>query len=217
MTRLLIYGGGGHGREMLMPLSQMDFTSLPGSVVFVDDASEAIEHGGTKVIRFSDVEVGDHYILAVGNSRVREKLDNKCRNARLIPWTLVAPSAEIGTSVEIGEGAHLCSKTMVTGFSKIGRQFQCNMYSYVAHDCIIGDYVTFAPRVCCNGNVHVGDHAYIGTGAILKQGRPDKPLLIGEGAVVGMGAVVTKDVAPFTTVVGNPARPLQRLAASPAG
>jgi acetyltransferase-like isoleucine patch superfamily enzyme len=58
--------------------------------------------------------------------------------------------------------------------------------------------------------VHVGDGAYIGTGAVLRQGTPDKPLVIGEGAVVGMGAVVTKDVAPRATVVGNPARLLER-------
>ena len=74
---------------------------------------------------------------------------------------------------------------------------------------MIGDYVTFAPAVRCNGNIIVKDHAYIGTGAVIKQGTPDKPLVIGEGAVVGMGAVVTKDVPPGVTVVGNPARILE--------
>ena len=54
------------------------------------------------------------------------------------------------------------------------------------------------------------DYAYIGTGAVLKQGTPDKPLVIGEGAVIGMGAVVTKDVAPYEVVVGNPAKPLRK-------
>jgi acetyltransferase-like isoleucine patch superfamily enzyme len=93
---------------------------------------------------------------------------------------------------------------------KIGKFFHANLFSYVAHDCTIGDYVTFAPNVACNGNVMIGDHAYIGTGAVLKQGTREAPLRIGEGAVVGMGAVVTKDVAPFTTVVGNPARVLER-------
>src|SRR5690606_10466985 len=94
-----------------------------------------------------------------------------------------------GEGVEIGEGAVFCSNTMVTGSARIGKQFQCNIYSYVAHDCVIGDYVTFAPRVSCNGNVHIEDFAYIGTGAVIKQGTPDKPLRIGRGATVGMGAV----------------------------
>lgn len=50
----------------------------------------------------------------------------------------------------------------------IGRSFHANIYSYVAHDCIIGDYVTFAPSVKCTGNVVIEDCVYIGTGAMRK-------------------------------------------------
>lgn len=96
----------------------------------------------------------------------------------------------------------------LTSDIKIGQHFHANIYSYVAHDCVIGDYVTFAPNVKCNGNIIIEDHAYIGTGAVLKQGTPDNPLVIGSGAVVGMGAVVTKSVPANTTVIGNPAKPL---------
>ncbi len=108
--------------------------------------------------------------------------------------------------VQLGVGAVLSPFVTLTSNVRIGRHFHANLYSYVEHDCVVGDFVTFAPRVHCNGNVVIEDHAYIGTGAILKQGQPGKPLVIGRGAVVGMGAVVTKSVAPGATVVGNPAR-----------
>ena len=124
---------------------------------------------------------------------------------------LQAANVVVYDSNRIGDGSILCAHSVVTSNATIGRHFHANLYSYVAHDCVIGDWVTFAPRVSCNGNVHIGDHAYIGTGAVLRPGLPrGKPLTIGNAAVVGMGAVVTKDIAVGVTVVGNPARPLER-------
>jgi acetyltransferase-like isoleucine patch superfamily enzyme len=98
--------------------------------------------------------------------------------------------------VVIGEGALLSPFVTLTSNIRIGRFFHANLYSYVEHDCVIGDFVTFAPGVKCNGNIVIEDHAYIGAGAVIKQGKPSQPLVIGRGAVVGMGAVVTKNVPP---------------------
>jgi acetyltransferase-like isoleucine patch superfamily enzyme len=117
-------------------------------------------------------------------------------------------NAVVMDDVQVGEGAILCPFVTLTSNIRIGRHFHANLYSYVEHDCVIGDFVTFAPAVKCNGNIVIEDHAYIGAGAIIRQGKPGQPLVIGRGGVVGMGAVVTKNVAPGTTVVGNPARPL---------
>ena len=58
----------------------------------------------------------------------------------------------------------------------------------------------FADR---GGPVTIGDHVWIGFRAIVLPG-----VTIGEGAVVGAGAVVSRDVEPFTIVAGNPARPI---------
>ncbi|MFZ4779391.1 MAG: acyltransferase [Terrimicrobiaceae bacterium] len=51
------------------------------------------------------------------------------------------------------------------------------------------------------GDVSIGDRVWIGYGSLILPG-----VHIGEGAVVGAGAVVTKDVEPYTIVAGNPAR-----------
>ena len=106
------------------------------------------------------------------------------------------------------------SASTVNGFAVLSyasfMDIPVNIYSYVAHDCVIGDFVTFAPGVKCNGNVHIQDNVYVGTGAIIKQGKPGKPIVIESGAVIGMGAVVTKSVSAGETVIGNPAKPLSR-------
>jgi sugar O-acyltransferase (sialic acid O-acetyltransferase NeuD family) len=212
MSKIAIYGVGGFGRELIAPLQA--FTELEASaghderqIVFVDDAVSEGEVCGIPIVSFSDLTSDDYYVIAVGSGEIRQRIEAKCEQVGLKPFSLFAPSFECGPDVTIGDGAVFCHNTMVTASAKIGRQFQANIYSYVAHDCVIGDYVTFGPRVSCNGNVHIDDLAYIGTGAVIKQGTSDKPLRIGKGAIVGMGAVVTKDVAPGAVVVGNPAKP----------
>lgn len=53
--------------------------------------------------------------------------------------------------------------------------------------------------------VMIGHDVWIGHGVVVLPGRT-----LGTGAVVGAGAIVTRDVAPYTIVVGNPARPVRR-------
>lgn len=209
-----IYGSGGFARE-IMPIAKLateaaGLSDEQANLVFIDDSKTQDSVNGYKVLTFEEYLALDfqaHFFnIGVGDSKTRQMLAEKCLEANAEPLTLSASSTVSYDYNTISSGGVLCSNVVITSNTKIGRFFQANIYSYVAHDCIIGDYVTFAPRVSCNGNVVIEDHAYIGTGAVLRQGTPEKPLVIGEGAIVGMGAVVTKDVAPHTTVIGNPAK-----------
>lgn len=214
--RFAIYGCSGFGREVA-PLAR-DAALAYGhevdpadAVVFVDDDPTTIGtlKNGIPVISFDTLrtEHADRLVvIAIGSSSVRRALVAKCEAAGLKFGNVSADNARFLDEVSLGEGAIFCDFSMATSNVRIGRHFHANIYSYVAHDCVIGDFVTLAPKACVNGNVIIEDDAYIGTGAVIKQGTPEKPLRIGKGAVVGMGAVVTKDVAAGAVVVGNPAR-----------
>jgi sugar O-acyltransferase (sialic acid O-acetyltransferase NeuD family) len=209
MRGIAVYGASGFGKEVI-PLVRSRHGGADSDIIFVDDGLA----DGKTVLTFEDFFQRPHTskecVLAIANSTVREILAERCVASGVKFASVIASNCSILDDVEIGEGAILCGFSHLTSSIRIGRHFHANIYSYVAHDCVIGDFVTFAPGVKCNGNVHIDDHAYIGTGAILRQGAPGKPLRIGRGAIVGMGAVVTKDVEPGATVIGNPARLMQR-------
>lgn len=112
-------------------------------------------------------------------------------------------------SLVILEGAALHSHVTIDRGSwrdtVIGRNARLNNYSHVGHNVLIGDNVLIGVGAKIAGSVEIGNSVKVWNGAIIKQ-----RLKIGEGAVIGMGAVVLEDVPPHTTVVGNPARRLEK-------
>lgn len=215
-----IVGAGGFGREV-MPLveemlSVITQNAIPNVVFVVENTVETTSINGIKVI--SEVEFLNNesdrkfFNIAIADAKARERISVKLIAKGCQPFSVQALNSTILSKNDIDVGAIICPFVTVTSNAKIGKFFHANIYSYVAHDCVIGDYVTFAPRVCCNGNVVIEDFAYIGTGVVIKQGTPEKPIIIGKGATVGMGAVVTKSVPPYSVVVGNPAEPMKRKA-----
>lgn len=206
-----IFGAGGFGRE-IVPLLEEQLSRVNEStkIYFVDSYIEVGLVNGINCISPSDFKLMEaefkSFAVATSDYRLRKSISEDLESIGYAPIEIRAESSRIYPTSKIGKGGIFCDNTIVTSNASIGKYFHCNLNSYVAHDCVIADYVTFAPNVMCNGNVHIGEGAYIGTGAVIKQGTTAKPLTIGSGAIVGMGAVVTKDVPPNVTVVGNPAR-----------
>lgn len=216
MKLYAIYGASGFGFEV-MPLArqQLQIMQLDSyELVFVDDNPFCDSINGHAVMTYQDFlsKKADQKFMniAIADSTIRETLVKKCQSDHMDFFTIKSSLAVEMDDCKIGEGAILCPFVTLTSNLKIGKHFHANLYSYVAHNCVIGDYVTFAPGVKCNGNILIEDHVYVGTGAILRNGKPGAPLVIGRGAIVGMGAVVTKSVFPGETVIGNPARKIEK-------
>jgi sugar O-acyltransferase (sialic acid O-acetyltransferase NeuD family) len=198
-----------------MPLLRRQWSSEDVELVFIDDGSRPHTIVNTHAVYGWEAFLGQPHknksvCLAVADSQLRHRLSQKCVSAQIPIIGVRAENAVVMDDVQIGEGACLSPFVTITSNIRIGQCFHANLYAYVEHDCVIGDFVTFAPGAKCNGNVQIDDFAYVGSGAVIKQGTPDKPLVIGRAATIGMGAVVTKNVPPGVTVVGNPARQLQR-------
>ncbi len=148
-----IVGAGGFGREVI-PLANKNLRMVSQGnfrLVFIDDGDVAKNVNGYDVLtteKFLAQKAGERFFnIAIGNSRIREKVCNILLDGGARPFSISASNAVVLDGNELAEGSILCPFSMVTSNTRIGKFFHANIYSYVAHDCEIGDFVTFAPSV----------------------------------------------------------------------
>jgi sugar O-acyltransferase (sialic acid O-acetyltransferase NeuD family) len=214
-----IYGCGGYGREV-MPLLRSyinkDSQNKNNKFYFIDDfENEELEINGHKVLSFKNFikkfsQSKMYCCIAIADKEMRKKLTGKCLENNISMISVFSNNSLVMDKVSIGDGSVLSHFVTITSNVVIGKSFHANIYSYVGHDCIIGDFVTFAPGVKCNGNVLIENGVYIGTGAIIYPGTKKNPLIIGKNSKVAAGSVVTKNIAKNSSVIGSPAKLLTR-------
>lgn len=213
MDTFAFYSAGGFARETYQGFleTQGSIAQSNFDILFIDDdpVIQGTRIHGLRVISYEEAKniPGICINVAFAPPALRRKKVEQCERDGIETFSSFATTAIIGPNVTIGAGAIFSHNSMVTSDVRIGRAFHCNIYSYVAHDCIIGDFVTFAPRVSLNGRIKVEDDVYIGSDATFLPGKTDRFLTIGKGAVIGAGALVTKDVEPGAVMVGSPAKP----------
>jgi acetyltransferase-like isoleucine patch superfamily enzyme len=122
----------------------------------------------------------------------------------------------IGEWCYVGEGSRIWSAASVMIGNRVLISHSANVFDSLTHPLeatarhqqVRQIFERGHPRrISLDENpVNIRDDAWIGAGAIILRG-----VTVGEGGVVAAGAVVTKDVAPFTVVAGNPAVMVREL------
>lgn len=140
----------------------------------------------------------------------------------VLPFTVIRRGVKIGQHCEVGPFSHLRVGTVLHDTAEIGNFVECKKAEIGPHtkakhltylgDVTIGENSNIgAGTIICNydgKNKHatvIGNHVFIGSGSMIVA-----PRTIADGGRTGAGAVVTKDVPSDTTVVGVPAKPLQK-------
>jgi len=148
------------------------------------------------------------FLVAIGGDkgRARIEIQEYLESYNLIALVARHRTAFIANSVEIGTGSQVLAHASICVETIIGRGCIINTSAIVDHECYIGDGVHICPGANLAGCVKVERYSTISTGAnILPR------IEIGEGAIVGAGAVVTENVPPYTIVVGNPAKVIKKV------
>lgn len=215
MSRInAIYGTGGFAREVIPILNEQYPNDDNIFVVHKEYLTSEKSINGYPVMSYEDfIDISSKeksITVAISDALIRSRVSTVINQDGIRQSSIISNKSIIMDEVMISNGTIICPFVTITSNIRIGQNFHANIYSYVAHDCIIGDNVTFAPSVKCNGNVIIEDNVYIGTGAIIKQGKSNNPIILGANSIISAGSFVTRNVQESTTVYGNPAKILSK-------
>ncbi|NPA06646.1 MAG: UDP-N-acetylglucosamine diphosphorylase/glucosamine-1-phosphate N-acetyltransferase [Chloroflexi bacterium] len=200
---------------------------MAAGVTFIDPARTYVED--TVTLGQDTVVWPDTYLM--GNTHIGEdceigpntyilstRVGNRCRIfASVLEHAHVEDDVDIGPYSHLRKGAHLARGVHMGNFGEVKNSYlgpgvKMGHFSYIG-DATVEEGVNIgAGTITCNYDgerkhpTYIGAHAFIGSDTMLVA-----PVRIGEGARTGAGAVVTKDVPPYTLAVGVPARAIRRL------
>lgn len=210
---LIIVGAGGVGRELIEVVHAInqrggDRLEIRG---FVDDSLSSINTGhlaagsmpfiGT-CTDLPAVEGAEcDFIIGIADPRIRRALSETMVDRGYRPAVLVHPDATLGRSVHLEPGTVICAGARLTTNIVVGPHVQVHVNATVGHDSRLDAFSSLYPQAAVSGNCHIRSDATVGASATILQG-----LTVGEHAFVGAGAVVTREVPAHSVVKGVPAR-----------
>lgn len=210
MKKIIMLGGGGFAGEVLETINVINKNSdeeiVPIGYVYDGagkDAGKLIhdipvlgELSYLKNVDFNEVKL----VAAIGRPVWRRKMVEEAKKMGAQFTSIIHPTVTISKWAKIGEGAVMQRFCIVMPDVVIGDFFISNGFVGIGHDAAIGDFVHMNPHVVISGGTVIGNDVFIGLRATVLTTK------IGDGAVVGACALITKDVPPNMMAIGMPAR-----------
>jgi UDP-perosamine 4-acetyltransferase len=207
MDKIVVVGGGGHGKVVISIIQKIDDYEIVG-YTDVENKGEilGIKYlGNDKILEelflnknIKNAAIG---IGQIKNVEARKDTIEKLTEIGFEFPVIISPDATINEDVKIGNGTVVMDGVVINTGTEIGKFCIINTNSAVDHDCNIGDYVHIAPGVTISGGVKIGNNTFIGAGTTIIQYKE-----IGENIIIGAGSVVVKDLIDSGTYFGVPAR-----------
>lgn len=189
MDVVTILGAGSHGRDI-----ECIAIDCGWFVEFRDDDP------AKDVGPISELPKEAVWVIGAWEPRLRERIWENVFSIHAA--TLIHPAARVGRDCTIGVGCVIGPGAVLTNDVHLGNHVHVGAGALLTR-CEVGDFSTISNGATVLGDVTIGHTVLVGGNAVVRN-----LLTVGDGAVIGCGANVIRDVEPNTAVAGNPAKTL---------
>lgn len=207
ITKYILWGATGQAKVLRETLGTMELLSVfDNNLKISSPFSDVPLHSKREFQDWLETEKSEEpigFLVAIGGSKGKDRLSiqQKLESLGLYSLTAIHPSAFVPQNATIGTGSQILASATICVETVLGRSCIVNTSASIDHESKIGDGVHIGPGAHLAGLVTVDNFATLYTGSVV-----GPRIHIGEGAVIGAGSVVIRDVPPNALVVGNPAK-----------
>ena len=209
MKDIIMVGGGGFCKSVIDVAEDAGY-----HILGVLDLPEEV---GKDILSYKVIGTDDDipqyiekasFVVTVGHikdSSLRRKIYKKIRDAGGQVETIIAKDAYVSPYAEVGEGALIMHKAMLSAEVKIGTCSIINSLVNVSHEAKIGDFCHISTCAAVNGACEIGDDTFIGSQTAVNQGVKIV------GGIIASQSLVNKDITEKGVYVGCPAKMIKLL------
>ena len=197
--KVFIFGAGGFSKEVKWLVEE-----IPGYdfISFIDEDDEYDFH---QLLRDN---LSQHFysVIGIGIPKIRKRVYTNFSDHDNLHWPTLIHPVVIGDfpNIKFGKGCIICAGNVFTTDIKIGDFNIFNLNSTLGHDLHTGDYCVINPNCSTSANVTLTGENLVGVGSTILASRT-----LGKGAILGAGALLTKDIPDGEVWAGVPAKILE--------
>jgi len=172
---IVLVGGGGHCKSCIEVIEATEIYTIKGILDLPGNiGNEVLGYPiiGTNEDIISFVNKNFNFLITVGSigdSSKRIELFKLITSLSGIFPTIIAPTAYVAKSAQIGKGTIVMHQAFVNASAQIGENCIINTKSLIEHDAVIGNHCHISTGSIINGGVQVGEKTFFGSGAVSKQ------------------------------------------------
>lgn len=207
MKKVIIYGAGAYGKLFFYEADHfgiIDIEAFTVDMKFLNKEREC----GLPVVPFEEVEKiypADKYDMMVlcGYSVMRNRLKmyNKAKEKGYSLVNYISPHAFLENEIEMGDNNIIMANATVGYDGIIGNDNIIRQNVYLGHEFTMGNHSIISTGCTLGGRCKIEDLVFFGIGATARG-----YITYGKESLIGVGSNVIKNVEPYATVCGNPAR-----------
>jgi len=206
VSRIIIVGAGGFGREVLQWARDAWPNGATRIAGFLSAEKDRLHgHGcGLEIIASPEDFVpkpGDALLLAIGIPEARRRVAEMLGSRGATFMTLIHPTAIVAPTAVIGAGSILCPYSIMSDSARIGDCVLMNYHSSLGHDATAGNYAVLSPYATLGGHAHIAADVFLGMHASVGPGKR-----IGAGSKVSANSCALVDAPEGSIVYGVPGR-----------